>query len=96
MIEQSYEHYLTSDQPLFFGLEQEPKGWAALFAEIHDPIIAFFKKDNQWHGCNRNTKHSNPVTNNEIRQIFAICLMQVGISVESLANDNQVTGPQYV
>lgn len=84
LVEQTYAESITLDQPVFFTLQSEVKGWKAWLVAIENPIIGFFKKEDEWYVSGADLKQNRSTSPAEIRQFFVGRLTQAGINVEDL------------
>tara|TARA_B100001146_G_C16009924_1_gene360440 strand:- start:104 stop:550 length:447 start_codon:yes stop_codon:yes gene_type:complete len=94
LLEQDYAQSIALDQPNFFSLKLEVKGWKSIFAGVSNPFVTLFKKDEEWHVSGADFEPSKPITKKEIQQYFVARLMQAGIDIEKLCEAAQTVAYQ--
>lgn len=95
LLDTTYTKHVALQNPLSFALHIEIPGWRSWLFDAGPTNTVFFKKDNEFHVCTRNFNISDPVSDEDIRSIFANKFMLAGIDMGDLENlcENNPSAP---
>ncbi len=79
-IESRFSQHVATKNPVFVAVNVDTRGWRSIvmMVVVHNPILAAFKKDDEWHVTDSSFDHAQKVTPERLKELFHGRFSQVG------------------